>query len=62
MRPSLLLLGLSALVWAAIVTATGGGVIHIGGLRLSSRAAWRPLLLAAILLATYALVIGRAHV
>lgn len=46
-------------MWAAAIWLTGGGVIHLGALRLSSRSAARPAL-AALLLAGLALYGSRA--
>ena len=43
-------------LWAAIAAATGGVTLDLGGLRLSSRAAWRP---AAIALGLVALALWR---
>lgn len=57
-----LLASLAALaaVWAAATWLTGGGVMHLGALRLSSRSALRPAL-AALLLAALALYGSRAE-
>lgn len=53
-RPLLALLAALAALWAAGVWLTGGGVLQVGALRLSSRSAARPAI-AALLLAALAL-------
>ncbi len=51
-----------ALVWAVLVWVTGGTVIAIAGLRVSSTDPVRPLIAAAILIATYVFTSGRQRV
>ena len=58
-RKTVLAAAVLALVWAAIVGATGGTTIAIAGLRLSSTDTIRPLIAAAVLAAIYALASGR---
>lgn len=53
-RRALLVLAGGLAVWALGIALTGGGVIEIGGVRVSSRGAWRPAIAAALLTAIVA--------
>ena len=59
-RTALAWISVLAAVWAAAIWLTGGGVLHVGALRVSSRSALRPAL-AALLLAGLALYGSRAE-